>query len=74
MAVSEENLLSYVRGNKLWHDNSIMSNTFLSFYKGGWYWHEFNEIQNNENNWGDWDNWNIITPVDDRPIDLYDNP
>ena len=39
--ISEENLLSYTHWLKLWHDNSVKENTFLSFYKGNWYWHEW---------------------------------
>ena len=41
--ISQENLLGYVKGNKLWHDNSQMSNTFLSYYKSNWYWHEYRQ-------------------------------
>lgn len=49
--ISQENLLGYVNGNKLWHDNTQMSNTFLSYYKGGWYGHEYREPQqSNQNN------------------------
>lgn len=47
--VSEENLLWYTEGHKLWHDNTIKSNTFLSYYKGGRYWHEYVPIPSNEN-------------------------
>lgn len=39
--ISEENLLAYVNWKKLWHDNSQMSNTFLSYYKGNPYWHAY---------------------------------
>ena len=41
--ISQENLLGYVKGNKLWHDNSQKSNTFLSYYMGNWYWHEYRQ-------------------------------
>ena len=41
--ISQENLLGYVKGNKLWHDNSQKSNTFLSYYMDNWYWHEFRQ-------------------------------
>lgn len=41
--ISQENLLGYVNGNKLWHDNSQKSNTFLSYYMGNWYWHEYRQ-------------------------------
>ena len=38
---STENLLWYTGGYKLGHDNSVKLNTFLSYYKWPWYWHEW---------------------------------
>lgn len=61
---SEENLLWYVEGNKLWHDNSEKLNTFLSYYKDNWYWHEYraqtnnNEENNNTENTNEEQDWN----------------
>ena len=40
---SLENLLSYNRWNKVGHDNTEVSNTFYSYYKWNWYWHEYME-------------------------------
>jgi hypothetical protein len=71
---SEENLLWYIEGNKLWHDNSEKLNTFLSYYKGNWYWHSYrartensdesdsstdnNEENNNTENTNEEQEWN----------------
>jgi len=61
---SEENLLWYVEWHKLWHDNSEKLNTFLSYYKGNRYWHEYraqtnnNEENNNTENTNEEQDWN----------------
>lgn len=43
ITVSKEDLLWYIKWNKLGHDNSIKQNTYLSYYKWNWYWHAFRQ-------------------------------
>lgn len=49
--ISEENLLWYIKGNRLWHVNTEKWNNFLSYYKWNRYWHEYRaQTNNNEGN------------------------
>lgn len=57
--VSQENLLWFHKWLKLWHDNRYKWNTFLSYYMGNWYWHEW---------------WTPRIPIPDDPVGIPVDP
>lgn len=50
ITVSIENLLWYIKWNRIWHINTLKDNNYLSYYKGNWYWHQYRQpVQQNNN-------------------------
>ena len=67
ITVSFEDLLWYIKRNKLGHDNSVKKNTYLSYYKWNRYWHAFRQrvsqtIDVDLSSWPEWTASFVVTP------------